>query len=115
MEHGLSHFLLPSPLYRFPFLLSNVELLIDALNGHERVLCGGLHGGPELVLLPAKLNGKPFQDLWGIPPGSSAKYAGRMRTPQSWRSSHWCRSVGGRMRLWRGKQGVQLIRQGPEN
>jgi hypothetical protein len=40
MEHGISHFLLPSPLDRFPFLLSNLELAIEGLSSlvsiHEK-------------------------------------------------------------------------------
>jgi hypothetical protein len=59
----VSHFLLPSPLDRFPFLLTNLELAIEAFNGHERVLYGSLHGDPELALLLAKLEGDPFQHL----------------------------------------------------
>jgi hypothetical protein len=64
--HGVSHFLFPSPLDRFPFLLSNLELSVEAFNGHERVLYGGLHGYPELALLLAKLEGDSFQDLWEL-------------------------------------------------
>jgi hypothetical protein len=30
MEHGISHFLLPSPLDRFPFLLTDLELAVEA-------------------------------------------------------------------------------------
>ena len=67
MEHGFSHFLLPSQFYRFPFLLSNLELPVEAFNGHEGVLYRGLHGNPELVLLLAKLKGDPFQDLGELP------------------------------------------------
>jgi hypothetical protein len=67
MEHGLSHFMLPSPLDRFPFLLSNLKLPVEALNGHERVLSWGLHGDPEPALLLAKLERNPFQDLWELP------------------------------------------------
>ena len=57
----------PSPLDRFPFLLSNLKLTVEAPNGHEGVLYGGLHGDPELALLLAKLKGNPFQDFWELP------------------------------------------------
>jgi len=66
MEHGFSHFLLPPPLDRLPYLLSNLELPVETLNGHERVLYRSLHGNPELTLLLAKLKGDPFQDLWEL-------------------------------------------------
>jgi hypothetical protein len=46
------------------FFFPEMELAIEALNGHERVLYGGLHGDRELALLLAKLKGDPFQDLW---------------------------------------------------
>jgi hypothetical protein len=64
MEHSFSHLLLPPPLDRLPFLLADLELAVEALNGHERVLDGGLHGDPELAFLLAKLKGNSFQDLW---------------------------------------------------
>jgi len=67
MKQGVSHFLLPPQLDRFPFLLSNLKLPVEALNGHKRVLYGSLHGNPELALLLAKLEGNPFQDLWELP------------------------------------------------
>ena len=63
MEHGLSHLLLPSQFDRFPFFLPNLELPVEVLNGHERVLDWSLHGDPELALLLTKLEGNPFQDL----------------------------------------------------
>ena len=47
--------------------LPEMELLVEALNGHERVFYGGLHGNPELALLLAKLEGNPFQDLGEFP------------------------------------------------
>ena len=52
---------LPSPLARFPLLLSNPELLMKAFNGHERCLHRPLHGNPELTLLVAELRGNFFQ------------------------------------------------------
>jgi hypothetical protein len=57
MEHGIPHLLLQPPLDRFPFLLTNLELLIEAFDGHERVLYRSLHGDPELALLLTKLEG----------------------------------------------------------
>lgn len=47
------------------FFLSKLELAIEALNGHERVLYGGLHGDPELTLLLAKLEGNHRSALDG--------------------------------------------------
>jgi hypothetical protein len=38
MEHGIFHFLLPSPLDRFPFLLSNLELAIEGLSSLVSIL-----------------------------------------------------------------------------
>ena len=67
MEHGFPSFLVPSPFDCLPFFLPNLKLLIEALNGHERVLYGGLHGNSELALLLAKLEGHPFQDLRELP------------------------------------------------
>jgi len=67
MEHGISQFLFPSPLARLSFLFSRAELLVQALNGHERVLYRGLHGNLELAFLLAKLEGDSFQDLWEFP------------------------------------------------
>jgi len=46
----------------FTFLLAKLELLVEALNVHEGVLYGGLHGNSELVpLLP-----KFYEDLLHI-------------------------------------------------
>jgi hypothetical protein len=67
MGHGLTYFLLPPPLDRLPFLFSNLGLPVEALNGHERVLYGGLHRNPELGFLLAKLEGTSFRDLWELP------------------------------------------------
>jgi hypothetical protein len=44
-----------------------MELPVEAFNGHEGVLYGGLHGNPELALLLVKLEGNPFQDLGEFP------------------------------------------------
>jgi hypothetical protein len=49
------------------FFLSKLELAVEAFNGHEGVLHGGLHGDPELALLLAKLEGNSFQDFWELP------------------------------------------------
>jgi len=49
------------------FFLPEMELAVEALNGHEGVLYGGLHGDPELAPLLAKLEGNPFQDLGEFP------------------------------------------------
>jgi hypothetical protein len=67
MKHDFSHFLFPSPLDRFPFLLSNLELAVEALNGLARVLYWRLHENLELALLLDKLEGHPFQDLLELP------------------------------------------------
>ncbi len=63
----LRWFLVLSSFHRFPFLLCNLKLSVEALNGHEGILYRSLHGDPELALLLAKLNGDPFQDLWELP------------------------------------------------
>jgi hypothetical protein len=63
MENGFSGLLVPPPLDRFPFLLSNLELAVEAFNGHERVLHLAFDGNPELALLLAKLKGNSFQYL----------------------------------------------------
>ena len=65
MEHGISHFLLPPPLYRFPFFFPNLKLSVETLDGHERVLYGSLHGNPELALLLAELEGNHRSALDG--------------------------------------------------
>jgi hypothetical protein len=64
MELGVSHFLLPPPFDRLSFFFANLELTVEALDGHQRILYQGLHGDPELALLLARLEGDPFQDLW---------------------------------------------------
>ena len=38
------------------FFLPEMELPVEAINGHERVLYWRLHGDPELALLLAKLH-----------------------------------------------------------
>ena len=63
MEHGISHFLIPSLFDRFPSLLSNLKLSVEAFDGHGRIHHWSLHGDPELVLLLAKLRGYSFQDF----------------------------------------------------
>jgi hypothetical protein len=60
-----------------------MELPVEALNGHEGVLYGGLHGNFELALLLAKLEGYSFQDFGELPPGSLAKFADRKPKPRS--------------------------------
>jgi len=49
------------------FFLPEMELPVEAINGHERVLYRRLHGNPELALLLAKLEGYSFQDLGELP------------------------------------------------
>jgi hypothetical protein len=36
------------------FFLPQLELLVETLDGHERVLYGGLHGDPELFSIKTK-------------------------------------------------------------
>jgi hypothetical protein len=49
------------------FFFPEMELTVEALDGHEGVLYGSLHGNPELVLLLVELEGDPFYDLWELP------------------------------------------------
>ena len=42
VEHGISRLLLPPPFHGFSFLLPNLELPVEAFNGRESDLCGGL-------------------------------------------------------------------------
>jgi hypothetical protein len=49
------------------FFFPEMELTVEALNGHKGVLYGGLHGNPELALLLAKLEGYSFRDLGELP------------------------------------------------
>ena len=44
-----------------------MELAVEALNGHDRVIHRGLHGNLELTLLLAKLDGNPCKNLREFP------------------------------------------------
>jgi hypothetical protein len=89
LEHGLSHFLLPLPLARFPLLYPNLKLPVEALNGHERVLYEGLHGNPEMTLLLAKFKGRSFQDFWKLRQDIQRKILGDSYMRKSRSSSGW--------------------------
>jgi len=55
--------LLPFALEYFPFLLADLKLPVETVNGHERGLLYGLHAGSESSPLLAKVIGIPFKDL----------------------------------------------------
>jgi hypothetical protein len=50
----------------FSFLLPNLELPVEALDGHERVPYRGLHGNSKRALQPAKPDGNFFQSRFKI-------------------------------------------------
>jgi hypothetical protein len=48
-------------------MIPTLEVAVEIFNGHEGILCRGLHGDPELTFLLAKLEGNPFQDFGNSP------------------------------------------------
>jgi len=47
-----------------PFLLPTLELPVEAIDSHERIINRSLDEDPELDLVPAKLGGNSLQYLW---------------------------------------------------
>jgi hypothetical protein len=51
MEHGISQFLGPPPFHGFLFLFPKLELVIEILDGGQRVINLAFNGCPELLLV----------------------------------------------------------------